>query len=151
MNLLGAFHLVRAAVPLMIAQGGGKIIHFSGGGAAYARPFFSAYAASKAGVVRFTETLAEELRDANIQINTIAPGPVRSRMWDEMRAAGPAGGDKTLREIAEMEETGGDSAKPCRRARTVSCFSPSNGLTGRLISGVHDSWEDLSPEEFRTS
>lgn len=142
-NLLGSFHLVRAAVPLMIGQGGGKIIHFSGGGAAYARPFFSAYGASKAAVVRLTETLAEELREANIQINAIAPGPVRSRMWDEMRAAGPAGGDKTMREIAEMEETGGI---PPSRAAALALFlaSPrSNGLTGRLISGVHDAWEDF--------
>ncbi len=142
-NLLGSFHLVRAAVPLMIAQGGGKIIHFSGGGAAYARPFFSAYAASKAAVVRLTETLAEELRDANIQINAIAPGPVLSRMWDEMRAAGPAGGDRTVREIAEMAETGG---VPPSRAAALALFlaSPrSNGLTGRLISGVYDAWEDF--------
>jgi NAD(P)-dependent dehydrogenase (short-subunit alcohol dehydrogenase family) len=142
-NLLGSFHLVRAAVPLMLGHGGGKIIHFSGGGAAYARPFFSAYGASKAGVVRFTETLAEELHDANIQVNTIAPGPVRSRMWDEMRAAGPAAGDKTIRDIAEMEETGG---VPPSRAAALALFlaSPrSNGLTGRLISGVHDPWEDF--------
>ena len=142
-NLLGSFHLVRAAVPLMIAHGGGKIIHFSGGGAAYARPFFSAYGTSKAAVVRLTETLAEELRDANIQINAIAPGPVRSRMWDEMRAGGTCGRRQNVREIAEMEETGG---VPPSRAAALALFlaSPrSNGLTGRLISGVHDSWEDF--------
>jgi NAD(P)-dependent dehydrogenase (short-subunit alcohol dehydrogenase family) len=142
-NLLGAFRLIQAVVPLMIARGGGKIIHFSGGGAAYARPFFTAYAASKAALVRLTETLAEELRDTNIQVNAIAPGPVRSRMWDEMRAAGAAGGPKTLREIAEMEETGG---VPAGRAAALALFlaSPrSDGLTGRLISGVHDRWEEF--------
>jgi NAD(P)-dependent dehydrogenase (short-subunit alcohol dehydrogenase family) len=142
-NLTGAFHLVHSAIPLMIARGAGKIIHFSGGGAAYSRPFFSAYAASKAALVRLTETLAEELRDSNIQVNTIAPGPVRSRMWDEMRAAGAAGGAKTLREIAQMDETGGVSPS---RAAALAVFlaSPrSNGLTGRLISGVHDRWEEF--------
>jgi NAD(P)-dependent dehydrogenase (short-subunit alcohol dehydrogenase family) len=142
-NLLGAFHLVRAVVPLMIAGAGGKIIHFAGGGAAYARPFFSAYAASKAALVRLTETLAEELREANIQVNAIAPGPVRSRMWDEMRAAGTAGGPKTLREIAEMDESGG---VPASRAAALALFlasSRSDGLTGRLISGVHDRWEEF--------
>ncbi len=142
-NLLGAFHLVRAVVPLMIAGGGGKIVHLSGGGAAYARPFFSAYAASKAALVRLTETLAEELREENIQVNAIAPGPVRSRMWDEMRAAGAAGGPKALREIAEMEETGG---VPAGRAAALALFlasSRSDGLTGRLISGVHDRWEEF--------
>jgi len=142
-NLLGAFYLVRAAAPLMIARRGGKIVHFSGGGAAFARPFFSAYAASKAAIVRLTETLAEELRDSNIQINTIAPGPVSSRMWDEMRAAGAAAGPKTLRELAEMDSTGG---VPPARAAALALFlasSRSNGLTGRLISVVHDRLEDL--------
>jgi len=142
-NLLGAFHLVRAAAPLMIAQGGGRIIHFSGGGAAYARPFFTAYAASKAAVVRLTECLAEELRGSGVLINTIAPGPVRSRMWDQMRAAGAAAGAKALHEIAQMEETGG---VPPDRAAALALFlasSRSDGLTGRLISGVHDRWEEL--------
>jgi len=142
-NLLGAFHLVRAVVPFMIERGGGKIVHFSGGGAAYARPFFSAYAASKAALVRLTETLAEELSEANIQVNAVAPGPVRSRMWDEIRAAGAAGGPKALREIAEMEETGG---VPVGRAAALALFlasSRSDGLTGRLISGVHDRWEEF--------
>jgi len=142
-NLVGAFHLVRAAAPIMIAAGGGKIIHFSGGGAAYARPYFTAYAASKAAVVRFTECLAEELRRANVQVNAIAPGPVRSRMWDEMRAAGSAAGPRALREIEQMDETGG---VPASRAAALALFlasSRSDGLTGRLISGVHDHWEEL--------
>lgn len=144
-NLLGCFHLVRAVVPIMIAQGGGRIIHFSGGGAAYARPYFSAYGASKAAIVRFTETLAEELRDSHIQVNAIAPGPVRSRMWDEMRAAGAVAGAKAVREIEQMEETGG---VPPSRVAALALFlasSASNGLTGRLISGVHDRWEGFGP------
>jgi NAD(P)-dependent dehydrogenase (short-subunit alcohol dehydrogenase family) len=142
-NLIGSFRLVRAVVPLMLARGGGKIIHFSGGGAAYARPYFTAYGASKAALVRFTESLAEEIRESNIQVNAIAPGPVSSRMWDEMRAAGRAAGPKTQREIAEMDDTGG--IPPARvAALTAFLAGPrSRGLTGRLISGVHDRWEDL--------
>lgn len=140
-NLIGCFLLVRAVVPHMIAQGSGRIIHFSGGGAAYARPFFTAYGASKAAVVRFTESLAEELRETNIQVNAIAPGPVRSRMWDEMRAAGAAAGSRAQAEITQMEETGG---VPPARAAALALFlatSRSKGLTGRLISGVYDRWE----------
>jgi NAD(P)-dependent dehydrogenase (short-subunit alcohol dehydrogenase family) len=144
-NLLGCFHLVRAVVPPMVKQGGGRIIHFSGGGAAYARPYFSAYGACKAAIVRFTETLAEELRDAHIQVNAIAPGPVRSRMWDEMRAAGAAAGARTIREIEQMEETGGvDPGRVAALALFLASTS-SNGLTGRLISGVHDRWEGFGP------
>ena len=144
-NLLGCFYLARAAVPIMLGQGGGKIIYFSGGGATSARPFFSAYGASKAAVVRFTESLAEELRDTNIQVNAIAPGPVRSRMWDEMRAAGAAGGLKLLEELRQMDRTGG---VPAERAAALALFLASHrskSLTGRLISAVHDKWEEMEP------
>lgn len=144
-NLLGCFLLVRAVIPIMLKQGGGRIVHFSGGGAAYARPFFSAYSASKAAIVRFTESLAEELRDSNIQVNAIAPGPVRSRMWDEMRAAGAAAGAKTIREIAKMEETGGVAPSRVAALALFLASSASKGLTGRLISGVHDRWEGFGP------
>src|SRR6266568_163178 len=89
-NLIGSFYLTRAVLPHMLKQKSGKIIHFSGGGAAYARPFFTAYGASNAALVRFTESLAEELRGTSIDVNTIAPGPVNSRMWDQMRAAAGA-------------------------------------------------------------
>jgi len=144
-NLFGSFYLARAAVPIMLKQGGGKIIYFSGGGATSARPFFSAYGASKVAVVRFTETLAEELRDTNIQINAIAPGAVRSRMWDEMRAAGAAGGLKLLDEIKQMDRTGG---VPPERAASLALFLASDrsrNLTGRLISAVYDKWEEMEP------
>jgi NAD(P)-dependent dehydrogenase (short-subunit alcohol dehydrogenase family) len=142
-NLLGSFYLARAAVPIMLTQGGGKIIYFSGGGATSPRPFFSAYGSSKAAVVRFTETLAEELRGTNIQVNAIAPGAVRSRMWDEMRAAGNAGGQKLLEEIKHMDRTGG---VPPERGAALAMFLASDrskSLSGRLISAVHDKWEGM--------
>ncbi len=145
-NLIGAFHLVRAAVPLMQRARKGKIIHLSGGGAAYGRPYFTAYSAAKAALVRLTESLAGELRESNIDVNAIAPGPVKSRMWEELRAAGTAGGQKALEELKQMDETGG---VPPERAADLALFlasERSNGLTGRLISAVHDKWNEL---EFR--
>jgi NAD(P)-dependent dehydrogenase (short-subunit alcohol dehydrogenase family) len=144
-NLVGCFYLVRAVVPLMLVAGGGKIIQFSGGGAAYARPFFTAYSTSKAALVRFTESLAAELQNSNIQINAIAPGPVKSRMWDELRASSAAGGPQTIEELKKMDLTGG---VPAERAAALALFlasDRSNGLTGRLISAVHDKWEQLGP------
>lgn len=142
-NLVGSFYLTRAVLPVMLASKRGKIVHFSGGGAAYARPFFTAYGASKAALVRFTESLAEELRNTGIDANIIAPGPVNSRMWDRVRAAGPKGGVRALEELRKMEETGG---VPADRAAALAVFlasERSNGLTGRLISAVHDDWEAL--------
>jgi NAD(P)-dependent dehydrogenase (short-subunit alcohol dehydrogenase family) len=142
-NLIGSFYLVRAVLPSMVATGGGKIIQFSGGGAAYGRPFFTAYSASKAALVRFTESVAAEVRDKNIEINAIAPGPVKSRMWDELRASGAAGGPQAVEELEKMDVTGG---VPAERAAALALFLASNhskGLTGRLISAVHDDWTKM--------
>jgi len=142
-NLVGSFYVIRAVLPSMLAAGEGKIIQFSGGGAAYGRPFFTAYSASKAALVRFTESLAAELRDKNIQINAIAPGPVKSRMWDELRASGSAGGQQAIEELKKMDMTGG---VPAERATALALFlasNRSNGLSGRLISAVHDKWEAI--------
>src|SRR5207253_6689963 len=91
-NLIGSIHLIRAVIPIMRERGRGKIVLFSGGGAAYGRPYFTPYSSSKAALVRFAESLAEELESVNIQVNAVAPGPVHSRMWTEMRAAASAGG-----------------------------------------------------------
>jgi 3-oxoacyl-[acyl-carrier protein] reductase len=143
-NLLGSVYLARAVLPIMKEHGRGKIILFSGGGAAYGRPYFTSYSSSKAAVVRFAESLGQELEAANIQVNAIAPGPVRSRMWDEMRAAGKAGGPKLLEELKRMEEAGG--ASPDRAAGLVVFLASdgSNRLTGRLLSAVWDDWEHLA-------
>jgi NAD(P)-dependent dehydrogenase (short-subunit alcohol dehydrogenase family) len=144
-NLFGCFYLAQGAIPIMLAQGSGKIIFFSGGGATSARPFFSAYGAAKAAVVRLTETLAEELRDKGVHVNAIAPGAVHSRMWNEMRVAGAAGGQKLLEELKQMDRTGG---VPPERAASLALFLASNrsgNLTGRLISAVYDKWEEMEP------
>lgn len=144
-NLFGSFYLVRAVLPSMLDAGHGKIIQFSGGGAAYGRPFFTAYSASKAALVRFTESLAAELRDNNIQANAIAPGPVKSRMWDELRASGTAGGPLAMEELQKMDLTGG---VPPERAAALALYlasERSNGLTGRLISAPYDKWNELGP------
>jgi len=143
-NLLGSVFLARAVLPFMKERGRGKIILFSGGGAAYGRPYFTSYSSSKAAVVRFAECLGQELEAASIQVNAIAPGPVRSRMWDEMRAAGEAGGPILLQELKRMDEGGG--ASPDRAAGLVVFLASdeSNRLTGRLLSAVWDDWEHLA-------
>ncbi len=151
-NLVGSFYLTRAVLPSMQAQGKGKIIHFSGGGAAYARPFYTAYSAGKAALVRFCESLAEELRDAHIDVNAVAPGPVNSRMWEQLRSL-PKPDDRTAAELQRMEATGG---VPAERAAELAVFlasDRSNGLTGRLISAIWDDWgtlHDRIPELMKT-
>ena len=88
-NLFGSVLPVRALLAHFTRRGYGKIVQLSGGGATVPLPGLSAYAASKAGVVRFAETLAEELREHHVDVNAIAPGPLNTRMLDEVLRAGP--------------------------------------------------------------
>ncbi len=142
-NLTGAVNLARAILPAFRRRGHGKMIFFSGGGAAYGRPFFTAYSSAKAALVRFVESLAQELEGTDIQVNAIAPGPIKSRMWEEMRAAGAAGGPKLLAEIAQMEETGGASADRAAALAAFLASERSNRVTGKLISAIWDDWDSI--------
>ena len=143
-NLTGSVYLARAVLPVLRRRGRGKIVFFSGGGAAYARPYFTAYSAAKAALVRFTESLAQEVVDADIQVNAVAPGAIKSRMWDEMRAASGAGGPKLLDELRKMDETGGASADHAAALTAFLASDRSNQVTGRLVSAVWDDWENLA-------
>jgi NAD(P)-dependent dehydrogenase (short-subunit alcohol dehydrogenase family) len=74
MNLRSAVVASKCALPAMLERGGGRIINIGAGAAGKAALGMGAYAASKAGVQRFTEALAEELKDRNITVNAILPG-----------------------------------------------------------------------------
>jgi NAD(P)-dependent dehydrogenase (short-subunit alcohol dehydrogenase family) len=142
-NLYGTFLCIKAVLPAMIKNKKGKIINLSGGGAVSPRPRFSAYSASKAAVVRLTETLAEEVKEYNIDINAISPGAVNTRLLDEVLRAGEAAGKVELAKAIKQKQEGGT---PPERAAELSLFlasSKSDGLTGRLISAVWDNWREI--------
>jgi len=143
-NLGGVFLCCRTVIPAMIRQGGGKIINLSGGGAAEPRPYFSAYAASKSAIVRLTETLAEEVKGFNIQVNAIAPGAVNTRLTDEILAAGAAAGAEMLARAGRQKETGGVSPEKAAALAVFLASDESDGLTGRLISAVWDDWQSMN-------
>jgi NAD(P)-dependent dehydrogenase (short-subunit alcohol dehydrogenase family) len=147
-NLLGSALVCRAVVPHMRRRGGGKIIQLSGGGATFPDPRFSAYAAAKAGVVRFIETIAEELRGDRIDVNSVAPGAVATRMNDQRIAAGPdkAGTDVWDASIRRRDSGANDPAA-CAALCVFLASSASKGLTGKLISAVRDDWQHL-PERI---
>lgn len=143
-NLLGTARLCRALIPLLRARGYGKIVNLSGGGAAAPLPRLSAYAASKAAVVRLTETLAEELRDARVDVNALAPGALDTRLLDDVLAAGPERVGREFHERAQRLREGG--ATPLARGADLAVFlasGRSDGITGRLVSAVWDDWAAL--------
>jgi NAD(P)-dependent dehydrogenase (short-subunit alcohol dehydrogenase family) len=75
-NLKTAVVASKAALPHLMARRGGRIINIGAGAAARAGAGMGAYTASKAGVERLTEALAEELKDRNITVNAILPGTI---------------------------------------------------------------------------
>lgn len=75
-NLRSAVVASKSALPAMLERGGGRIINIGAGAAGKAALGMGAYAASKAGVQRFTEALSEELKDRNVTVNAILPGTI---------------------------------------------------------------------------
>jgi len=148
-NLFGTFHLCQAVLPHMIAARRGKIITFSGGGATSPLPRFTAYGVSKAAVIRLTETLAEELKEFNIQVNAIAPGAVDTKLQDEVLSAGERAGDLFDR-IRKLRQSGqGGTPRQVPAALAVFLASEdSRDLTGRLIAAPHDGWETWSEQRI---
>lgn len=144
-NLLGSILTARALLPHFRTHHYGKIIQLSGGGATSPLPFISAYAASKAGIVRFMETLAEEVKADGIDVNSIAPGALNTRLLDEVLEAGPAKVGRTFYERAVKQKA--DGGVPLERGAQLSVFlasAASDGITGKLISAMWDPWENFS-------
>jgi len=141
-NVYGSILMCRAILPHFKAQGYGKVIQLSGGGATNPMPRISAYAVSKAAIARFAETLAEEVRGTGIDVNAIAPGALNTRMLDEILEAGPEKVGKTFYERSlKQKETGG---APLGKGADLALFlatAASDGITGKLISAVWDDWE----------
>ena len=80
MNVLGAYLSCRLALPGMIERGGGRIV-ITGSGSSYLPGLTaSAYNASKAAVGRFGESLANQVREHNVQVFVISPGLVKTEM-----------------------------------------------------------------------
>lgn len=163
-NLFGTVLLCRAIVPQLQRLGHGKIIQLSGGGATTPMPRLSAYATSKAAVVRFCESLALELagqkvddrdsfaigsaaeaRRGSIDVNCIAPGALNTRMLEEILEAGPAAvGEDFYNRSLKQKASGG---APLERGSALAVYlasAASDGITGKLLSAVWDPWEDLA-------
>ncbi len=139
-NLIAPTKLMGLVFPAMVRCGGGKIINIAGGGATDPLPRRVAYAASKAALVRVTESIAEEYASAKIDVNAVLPGPMPTAMYDEIIAAGP----HNLGEEEFEEHTGHvfDGTEIDRAAAlcVYLASSESDGITGKTISARYDPW-----------
>jgi NAD(P)-dependent dehydrogenase (short-subunit alcohol dehydrogenase family) len=143
-NLFGVLLPCRAVIPHFKQAGHGKIVILSGGGATNPLPNISAYAASKAAVVRLMETLAEELKPHHVDVNAIAPGALATRLVDEVLAAGPEKvGAAFFEKNRQWKKKGATSLDLGASLAVYLASAESNGITGRLISAQWDPWRTL--------
>src|SRR5262245_8745597 len=144
-DLMVPVALCRALVAPLSRARRGKIINISGGGATAPRPNFSAYAVAKAGLVRFTETFAYEVRERNIDVNAIAPGTIVSAMTQAVVAAG-AGRSGEHEHAAARKALAADNSAVRDKAAALCAWlaSPaSDGISGRLLAAQWDPWPRL--------
>lgn len=144
-NLMGSVLPCRALMAHFKAHRYGKVVQLSGGGATQPMANVTAYAASKAAIVRFAESLADEGREFGIDVNSIAPGALITRLIDQLLAVEPAKvGEGFYKKMVALKETGGT---PLERGAALAVYlgSPeSDGITGRLVSAAWDPWESLA-------
>ena len=142
-NLIGSILLCRAVIPHFKKNNKGKIIQLSGGGATKPFPFFSSYAVSKAAIVRFVEGLAEEVKNYNIDINAVAPGPLNTDMLKEVLKAGPKNVGKEFykKSLTQKIKGGTPFKKACELILFLSS-KHSDGINGKIISALWDDWKN---------
>jgi 3-oxoacyl-[acyl-carrier protein] reductase len=143
-NLMGTVYPCRAILPHFRARRAGKIVNLSGGGATNPMPRISSYAASKAAVVRFTETLALEMEAFGVDVNAVAPGALATQMMQQAIEAGPEKVGKEFHaRMLKLHEEGGTPLSKGAALCVYLASEESNGITGKLISAQWDPWADL--------
>src|SRR5262249_43330773 len=127
-NLKSVFNMSKAACRPMMSQRAGKIINLSSVAGVIGNAGQTNYAASKAGIIGFTKSLAKELASRNIQVNAIAPGFVETdmtaKLTDEQR--------KKLEEVIPLKRTA--RAEEIAGVASFLASPASDYITGQVLS-----------------
>lgn len=126
-NLKGCFAYCRAAAPRFRAQRSGKIVTIASINGLRGKAGQANYAASKAGMVALTKTLARELGPSGVNVNAVAPGMVRTALTAELppEALVRATGETALGRLADVED--------CADAVAFLCSDRARHVTGTVL------------------
>jgi len=141
-NLFGSYLMIKHALALLEGSSMPRIINFAGGGAFNPFPNYSAYACSKAAVVRLTECLGQELAGRGICVNALAPGFVATPIH---LATLEAGRERAGQEQYDVTVKGLESRLSAKTAIECVRFllsASAAGLTGKTLSANFDPWRD---------
>ena len=105
-NVRGTFNCCRAVLPRMLERRSGRIINLTGGGTGTSFPHGSGYGTSKAGVLRFTESVSDTLKGSGVRMFAMDPGLVRTAMTEFQMT--DAAGRKYLADIEDLFARGID-------------------------------------------
>jgi len=142
-NLVGVMNACRAVLPQMIEKRAGKIIVLAGvGGKMPSRPNFAIHSATKTAVVRFAESISEELLEHNIQVNCLAPGETYTHMTDQILAAGDRSGWRETETARQVRLTGGVTPEKQIDLALFLASPQASHITGRMVH-VEDDWKKL--------
>jgi 3-oxoacyl-[acyl-carrier protein] reductase len=127
-NLKGTFNCTKAAIRYMSKQKSGKIVSIASVTGEMGNPGQANYAASKAGVIGFTKTIAREFAGRGINVNAIAPGYIQTPMTDAV----PEKAKEAMKQMIPMERLG----KPEDVAQAVLFLVSENSsyITGQVLN-----------------
>ena len=147
-NLSSAFHTTAAALPLMRAQGWGRIVNIASAHGLTASPFKSAYVAAKHGVLGLTKTVALEVAETGITVNAICPGYVwtplvEAQIPDTMKKYG-MDRETVIREVLLERQPSKQFATTAQIGGCVAflCSAAAEQITGTTLS-VDGGWTAL--------
>lgn len=138
-NLTSAFHMTRIALPFMKQAGWGRVVNLASAHALVASPYKSAYVAAKHGIAGMTKSVALEVAQANITVNAICPGYVKTPLVDKQ-----IGDQAKARGISEEDVVKNVilGAQPTKQFTTVEdvgalcvflCGDAAKNITGAII------------------
>ena len=132
-NVDGMFFLCRAAIPYLVADGGGSIVNFGSIWGGVGSAGATAYCVSKGAVHQLTRAMALDHVEAGVRVNAVAPGEVRTPMLSSQRAAPPS--DADLQALADATIPMKRLAEPEEIARVVAFLASDDAsyMTGEIV------------------